>query len=129
MLPVNNLNQQIPRFIISFCRNLQQHRVIPEMLSFNKIDAVLHAIEFALCSIKLSTNLRFKQGCEPSRFSASFDLCTMTSLTSGPLYGCFITGVPDLYPAWGLATYSRRPFLQPIAHWLILGLVEKVKNE
>jgi hypothetical protein len=52
MLPVNQPDHEKPWFILGFCRNLKQHRVIPEPLSLSEINAMLGAIGFALCSVK-----------------------------------------------------------------------------
>jgi len=52
MLPVNKPDHEKPQFVLGFCRNLKQHRVIPEPLSLSEINAMLGAIGFALCSVK-----------------------------------------------------------------------------
>ena len=48
MLPIHDANHQITWFIICFCRNFQQHRVVPERLSLDEIDAMLGAIALIL---------------------------------------------------------------------------------
>jgi hypothetical protein len=53
MLPIHDANHQIPRFVIYFCRNFQQHWVGPERLSLNEIYAMLGAIGITLCGVKL----------------------------------------------------------------------------
>ena len=55
MLPVNQPNHEKPKFIIGLCRNLQQHRVIPEALGRNEIDAMLRAIGFAFRSVEFES--------------------------------------------------------------------------
>jgi hypothetical protein len=59
MLPINQPNHQIPRLIIRFCRNLQQHWVVPKFLGFDKINAVLRAIGLALVDVKPPADLNF----------------------------------------------------------------------
>jgi hypothetical protein len=53
MLYTHDANQQITRFVICFCRNFQQHRVVSERLRLNEIDAMLGAIGISLCGVKL----------------------------------------------------------------------------
>jgi hypothetical protein len=50
MFVVDASNHQKPRFVGGFRRNLQQHRVIPKLLGFNKVDAVLGTTGFAFIS-------------------------------------------------------------------------------
>ena len=46
-------NHKISRFVCDFCRNLKQHRIIPKLLGFNKVDVVLGAIGVAFDCVKL----------------------------------------------------------------------------
>ena len=52
MLSIYESNDQMPRLIFHLCRNLQKHSVIPELLCFNKVDAMFRAIIQTLCLIK-----------------------------------------------------------------------------
>ena len=60
MLPINKPNYQISRLIFSFCRNLQQHQVVPKKLSLNKVNGVLNEAGFTFYWVKLKACMVYK---------------------------------------------------------------------
>ena len=56
MLPIYKPQHEIPRFVLSLCRNFKQHRVIPETLRLHKIYPMLGAVGFTFDGVKLERN-------------------------------------------------------------------------